>query len=318
MPAPARPLLLPVTERLGPFLLLVVIGAAWGGTQPLSKIAVSEGYRHFGLIFWQTLLTGLLLAAITLLRGRSLRLKRHQWQTCAIIAVVGSVLPGITSYQAIAHLPSGVVSMLLSSVPMISLPIALALGQDSFRPVRLLGLVLGLTGVALLVLPEGGLRGDVAVFWVAVALVSSVCYASEANIVARWGTAGLDPVQVLAGASLIGAAISFPLALGTGQFIVPPWPLEAPDRALLASTALHAGAYTGYVALVGFAGSVFAAQVSYLVTLFGVTWAMLFLGEGYSSWFWAALAVMLLGMAFVQPRPKTLVPDVTLRKNASG
>ncbi len=314
----ARSLPLPVLARLGPFLALVAIGAAWGGTQPLSKIAVSEGYRHFGLIFWQTLLTGLLLAVITLLRGRRLWLTRRQWLTCAVIAVVGSVVPGIASYQAIAHLPSGVVSMLLSSVPMISLPIALALGQDSFRPVRLLGLVLGLTGVALLVLPEGGLRGDVSVFWVAVALVSSVCYAFEANLVARWGTAGLDPVQVLAGASLIGAAISLPLALWTGQFISPPWPLGAPDRALLASTLLHAGACTGYVALVGLAGSVFAAQVSYLVTLFGVTWAMLFLGEGYSGWFWAALAVMLLGMALVQPRPKTLVPDVTLRQNATG
>ena len=53
----------------------------------------------------------------------------------------------------------------------------------------------------------------------------------------------------------------------------------------------------------------FAVQISYLVTLFGVTWAMLFLGESYSSYFWAALVVMLAGLALVQPRPKAaLVP----------
>jgi drug/metabolite transporter (DMT)-like permease len=37
--------------------------------------------------------------------------------------------------------------------------------------------------------------------------------------------------------------------------------------------------YAGYVWLVGRAGAVFAAQVAYLVTLFGVFWAMLILGE---------------------------------------
>jgi drug/metabolite transporter (DMT)-like permease len=55
---------------------------------------------------------------------------------------------------------------------------------------------------------------------------------------------------------------------------------------------------------VGRAGPVFAAQVSYLVTLFGVTWAMLFLGEGYSALVLAALALMLAGLALVQPRPR--------------
>ena len=33
--------------------LLVLLGIGWGVTQPLAKIAVSDGYRHFGLVFWQ-------------------------------------------------------------------------------------------------------------------------------------------------------------------------------------------------------------------------------------------------------------------------
>ena len=35
------------------FVILAVMGAGWGVTQPLAKIAVSEGYRAFGLIAWQ-------------------------------------------------------------------------------------------------------------------------------------------------------------------------------------------------------------------------------------------------------------------------
>ncbi|WP_121631561.1 DMT family transporter [Tropicibacter alexandrii] len=305
-------------SRVLPFLALIVIGAAWGATQPLSKIAVSTGYRHFGLIFWQTALMTVLLYGITALRGRRVPWTRKVLPLYLFIAVIGTVLPGITSYSAIAHLPSGVMSILLSSVPMFALPVALAMGNDSFRLSRLGGLVLGFGGVALLALPEASLPDGTEAIWVAIALLSSLCYAFEGNGVARWGTQGLGPFTVLAGASAVAAVISLPLALATGQFIVPTLPLGGPELALLGSVVLHALAYSGYVWLVGQAGSVFAAQVSYLVTLFGVTWAMLFLGEGYSGWIWAAMGLMLGGIALVQPRPKSLVPAPVTSEDAQA
>ncbi len=301
-----------------PFAALIVIGAAWGATQPLAKIAVSEGYRHFGLIFWQTALVAAILGIACLLRGKAVPLTRAALRLYLMVAVVGTVVPGIAGYQAAVHLPSGVLSILLSSVPMFALPMALMMGNDRFRPARLAGLLLGLAGVALLVLPEEGLPAGVPALWVAVALISSACYGLEGNLVAKWGTGGLDAVQVLTGASVAGIVLSLPLAVGSGQFIDPRGPWRAPDLAVLASAVLHAAAYSGYVWLVGRSGSVFAAQVSYLVTLFGVGWAMLFLGEAYSGWVWAALAAMLSGIALVQPRPGPLVPPAPLRQNAAG
>ena len=139
-------------NRLLPFATLVVTGAAWGATQPLMKVAVSEGYRHFGLIFWQTALVGLLLGVLTVLRGKRLPLHAPALRLYLFIAVVGTVVPGIAAYQAAVHLPSGVLSILLSSVPMFALPIALVLGIDRPELRRVLGLLLGLGGVALLVL----------------------------------------------------------------------------------------------------------------------------------------------------------------------
>ncbi|WP_323771138.1 DMT family transporter [Antarctobacter sp.] len=304
--------------RLLPFATLVVTGAAWGATQPLAKIAVSEGYRHFGLIFWQTVLVGLLLGALTLLKGKRLPLHPPALRLYLFIAVVGTVVPGIASYQAAVHLPSGVLSILLSSVPMFALPIALALGTDRLSFARLMGLLLGLGGVALLVLPEASLPAGTEAVWIAIALIASACYALEGNMVAKWGTQGLDAVQVLTGASVLGAVLSLPLALASGQFIVPSLPLGGPDKAVLASAVLHAFAYSAYVWLVGRAGAVFAAQVSYLVTLFGVTWAMLFLSEAYTGWVWAALILMMAGMALVQPQRKPLVPDRASRQNTVG
>jgi drug/metabolite transporter (DMT)-like permease len=97
----------------------------------------------------------------------------------------------------------------------------------------------------------------------------------EGNFVARFGTAGLDPVQVLLGASSWGRSWPLPLALMTGQWISPLPPWGAPDLAIVGSSVAHALAYAGYVWMVGRAGAVFAAQVSYLVTAFGIFWAWL-------------------------------------------
>ncbi len=54
----------------------------------------------------------------------------------------------------------------------------------------------------------------------------------------------------------------------------------------------------------GQAGPVFTAQVSYVVTLFGLFWAKLILAESYSPLIWLSLVLMVPGMYLVQPRRK--------------
>ena len=291
------------------FAVLIAMGAGWGLTQPLTKIAVSEGYRQFGLIFWQMAIGALLLGGLTYATGRPLPWHRAALKTYVIIALIGTVFPAASSYQAAVYLPSGILSILLSLVPMLALPVALALGNDTFQPRRLLGLVFGLIAVLLIAAPETSLPDQAMLVFLPLALIPPLFYAFEGNYVARWGTAGLDAVQVMAGASLVGMAITLPLAVLSGQWITPSAPWGLPDAALVASSVIHAAVYTTYVWLVGRAGAVFAAQVAYLVTGFGVLWAMLLLGERYSLWVWAAFGVMMVGLTLVQPRPR-IEPDI--------
>ncbi|MEM6594831.1 MAG: DMT family transporter [Pseudomonadota bacterium] len=298
-------------EKLFLFAALVAFGAGWGLTQPLTKIAVSEGYRHFGLIFWQLALTCALMTLIAVAARRKLVLSAPAIRVYLVIALIGTVLPNAASYQAAVYLPSGIISILLSLVPMFALPVALALGNDRFEPRRLIGLILGLIAVILIALPETSLPDRAMLAFLPLAIIAPLFYAFEGNYVARWGTAGLDAVQVMQGASLIGMLVALPLALGSGQWIDPRPPYGMPDVALMLSAVIHGLVYTGYVWIIGRAGSVFAAQVAYLVTGFGVLWAMLLLGERYSLWVWAAFAVMLAGMALVQPRAREDVETQT-------
>ncbi|MCR8722954.1 DMT family transporter [Frigidibacter sp. ROC022] len=283
--------------------VLGLLGAAWGMGQPLTKIAVSTGHGPWGLIFWQFLTGALVLALIQLVRRRPVPLARGDVQVYAVIALLGTLLPMAASFIAYRHLPAGIMSILISMVPMLAFPIALALGADRFSWVRLGGLSLGLAGVALLILPQGGLAMPNALGWVLLGMVAPTFYAIEANYVGHCGVRGMGAMQVLHGASWVGAGMSLPVALATGQMFIPGGDPRA-DGALIAASVLHVFAYSGYVWLVGRAGSTFAAQCAYLVTGFGVLWAMLLLGERYSGWAWGAMALVLCGLALVQPRPK--------------
>lgn len=291
------------------FIILTVMGAGWGATQPLAKIAVSEGHRAFGLIFWQLVIAAMATGAVMIAARRRPRWDVPALRVYLIIALVGTVLPNSTSFEAARHLPAGLISILLSLVPMFAFPMALALGNERFQWGRFAGLLLGLSGVLIIVAPEASLPERAMIVFIPLALIAPFFYGLEGNIVARWGTAGLNPVEVLFGASVVGALIALPLAVGTGTFIDPLAPWGAPEWALVASSVIHVTVYTTYVWLVGRAGPVFAVQVSYLVTGFGVLWSILMLGESYSGWIWAAMAVIMAGVFLVQPRPTSSLED---------
>lgn len=286
----------------GLIAILFVLGAGWGMTQPLSKIAVSDGYRHFGLVFWQLAIGAGLMFCLQTIRRRRLRLRPEHLKVYAIIALIGTVFPNSAAFEAMRHLPSGIISILLSLVPMMAFPLALMMGTDRFTWPRLAGLILGLCGVALLVVPEASLPQRAMIAFLPLALVAPFFYAFEGNYVAKWGTAGLDPVEVLYGASLLGAVVTLPLAIWSGQWIDPRPPWGAPDFALVLSSSIHVAVYAAYVWMVGRAGPVFAVQVSYLVTCFGILWAILLLGESYSGWIWISLVLIFAGVFLVQPR----------------
>lgn len=291
------------------FAVLLALGAGWGMTLPLTKITVTAGYQHFGLIFWQFVIAALLMGSFLALRRRLILPNGAQLRFAALIALIGTLLPNSASYQAAAHLPSGIISILLSLIPMIAFPIALSMGNDAFSARKLLGLTLGFTAVALIGTSTGSMSGEVSIWWIAIALIAPTFYALEGNVVAKWGTFGFDSVQILFWGSVLGLVPTYLLARYSNQFIPVPTVWGLPEYAFVVASLAHAAVYSGYVWLVGRAGAVFTAQVSYLVTIFGVFWAIVLLGEGYGLGIWVALALMLSGLFLVQPRKQDEITE---------
>ena len=291
-----------MNTRFGYIAMLVGMGLGWGATQPLGKIAVSTGHKQYGLIFWQLVIGVVLLGTILILQRKRIPVTKATLGFALLITVIGTIIPNSTFYYSVVHLPAGIMSILISTVPLMAFPVALMLGMDHFSLGRMAGLACGLIGVALIALPSASLPDAAMAAYLPIAMIGPLFYAFEGNYVAKFGTAGMDAVQAMCLASIIGAMIMLPVAIASGQWIDPLLPWGRAEAALLAGSVVHNLCYCAYIWLAARAGAVFAAQTSYIVTGTGVIWAMLILGERFSPWVWAALCVMLLGLFLVQPR----------------
>lgn len=290
-------------QSRGLFTVLIVTGVAWGLTMPMSKTIVSAGYRHFGIIFWQSVIcTAILLAALVVMR-KPLPLTPPALWRYLFVALFGTILPNAGSYIAQEAVPAGLISVCFALIPMLALPLALAAGLERAEPLRVLGLAAGLAGVLLIVVPDASLPDRSALPYLALGIAAALCYAIEGVGLGRFGAAGLEPVQLVAGATVVALVLSVPLAQITGSWITPGQGGVAIDLTLVAMSAIHVGCYAGYIWIVGKGGAVFAAQVSYIVTGSAVFWSMVLLGERYSIWVWLAIAVVFIGLFLVQPRP---------------
>lgn len=290
------------------FLGLLVFGLTWGTTMPLTKIAVSTGHQPMGLIFWQMLFGVFLLGAIVLWRRIRVPLDRPHIVYYLGIAFIGTLIPNSFSFLAAAQLPAGIMALAIATVPMFSLMIALAIGNERFRVSRLLGIALGVTAMMLIALPEASLPMPGQTVWVFVALIAPLCYGFEGNYVAKYVPRGLNPIAALWGASFLGIFISLPWAVFSGQYVDLFKPWAAPEWAMLGSSVAHAVAYAGYMWLVGFAGVVFTAQIAYVVTVAAIAISIVFLGESYSAWVWISVAMMMGALMLVQPAGR--LPEV--------
>lgn len=290
--------------------VLVALGVGWGSTQSLGKIAASGGAGPMALVFWQLLIGSVMLGAIALARGQRLLFTPPALRFYVIIAVLGTVAPAASFYTSITRLPAGVMSIIIATVPMIAFPLGLLLGAEVFLRRRFVGLLLGLAGVLLIALPSTALPDPAMAAFLPVALIAPVFYALEGLYVARAGTAGMDAVTAMFGASVAGALMALPIMLALGQGYVPQ-SFNVPEAAMLFMSALHALLYAAFIWLAARAGAVFATQTSYIVTASGMIWAVVILGERFSPLVILAACVMMGGMALVQPAPRKNKAEAT-------
>ena len=290
-----------MTTRFNLTIILLIVGVIWGLTAPLSKIAVSTGHHYLGLLIWQIIIMILSLGLIQIFRKKKLPLNLNCFWRYVLVALLGTILPNSIMYKAYFHLQSGIMSILVSIVPMIAFLLVLVLQMEKFEIRRFLGVLFGIFAIILIVFPKLDLGYFGEVGWILLALLSPLCYAIEGVWINKIGIAKLDPIEVILGASILGFFILIPIVALNGYWVTPYRVWGPAEFAITLSSLIHSIIYISYIWLIGKAGVIFASQVSYIYTASGIGFSIILLGEGYSLFVWVAVILMLMGLMMVRP-----------------
>jgi drug/metabolite transporter (DMT)-like permease len=239
-----------------------------------------------------------------------LPLSRRHFGIYLIVALLGASVPNSLFYFAAPYVQAGVLSITVTLIPIITYAVAMAIGSETLSAIRATGVVCGAVAIIMLVAPESSLPDRAAMPWVLLACVSAVCYALENIYLARPSLQDIGPVRTACGMNLFAAMIMLPVALLTDQMFLPTFPFGTVEWAVIGLGLINVVAYTTFIMVIGLAGSVFASQTGYVVTLAGVIWGIVLFGETHSPWVWGSVVMMMLGLALVTPRRRNDEEDV--------
>ena len=237
------------------------------------------------------------LLPILLWRGQGADLARH-WKKIFLVGLLNSGIPFACYAFALLSITTGLSSILNATVPLFGAIVAWVWLKDRPNGLRILGLLVGFAGVAMLAWDKASFKPDasgMATGWAVLAcLLATLCYGISASFTKRHLT-GL-PALVTATGSQLGATVG--LALPTVWF----WPQHMPGAtawwSLLWVGVLCTGvAYILYFRLIENIGPARSLTVTFVVPVFAVMYGVLFLGEAVSSWMVFCGVIIMCGTA---------------------
>jgi len=274
----------------------MMLAAIWGASFLFMRLGAVE-FGALPTAAVRVAIASLFLLPLVWLRGLLPELRRH-WRRTFFIGLLNSGIPFACFSFALLSISTGLSAILNATVPMFGALIAWVWLKDKLTAWRIVGLVIGFAGVALLAWDKAGAKAGaagVAPAWAVLAcLTACICYGISASYTKRY-LAGLPPLVTAAGSQL-GATLG--LALPALWL----WPARMPGAsawlALLAVGVLCTGiAYILFFRLIENAGPPRALSVTFVVPVFAVLYGVLFLGESVTPWMLGCAGVIVTGTA---------------------
>ena len=275
---------------------LILLAAIWGSSFLFMRIGTLE-FGALPTAGVRVAIAAAFLLPLVWLRGLLPELRKN-WKRIFFIGLLNSGIPFACFAFALLSISTGLSAILNATVPMFGALVAWVWLKDKPNASRLLGLLIGFAGVALLAWDKATFKPDasgVAPGWAVLAcLLACLCYGISASYTKRY-LSGLPPLVTAAG-SQIGATLG--LALPALWL----WPARMPGSAawlaLLAVGVLCTGvAYIVFFRLIANAGPQRALSVTFLVPVFAVLYGVLFLRESVTPWMLLCAGVIVCGTA---------------------
>lgn len=269
-------------------VLFGLMSVIWGIPYLFIRVAVAE-ITPATLVLARTAIAAAILLPIALLRV-DLRAVLARWRWVVAFAAVEIAVPWVMLGSAEQHLSSSLAGLLIAGVPLVGTAFALATsGADRLGRTGLLGLLIGLIGVAAIVGGDFGTSDTTALLEIAVVVVG---YAVGPAILSR-RLGGLPSVGVMALSLALCAVVYVPIAAVQ-------WPSVVPSTNVLASVAIlaivcTAAAFLAFAALIDEVGPVRATVITYVNPAVAAVLGVLVLHETLSVAMWFGFALVILG-----------------------
>jgi drug/metabolite transporter (DMT)-like permease len=288
-----------LTSSLPPKVWLtefILLGAIWGASFLFMRLGAAE-FGALPTAGLRVAIAALFLLPLLLLRGQWQALATH-WKKIFFLGMLNSGIPFALYAYALLSISTGLSSLLNATVPLFGALVAWLWLKDRPQGMKILGLLLGFVGVAMLAWGKASFKPDASGLvtgWAVLACLGAcLCYGLSASFTKRY--LGGVPSLVIATGSQLGATIG--LALPTLWL----WPNQPPSStawlALLAVGVLCTGvAYVLFFRLIDKVGAAGSLTVTFLIPVFAVLYGVVFLGESVTTWMLICGTVILLGTA---------------------
>ncbi len=281
--------------------LLLLLSVVWGGSFFFSKIAVGE-LPPLTVVLARVVLAALALNAVVLLSGRRLPREPRLWGALFVMGLLNNVVPFSLIFWGQTQIASGLASILNATTPLFTVLVAhVATRDERLTASRLLGVLVGVAGVAIMIGP-GAFAGGGGATLAKIAVLGAALSYAFASI---WGRRfrGLPPTITAAGQLTASAVVMAPLALLADR----PWTLAMPSgRVLWAIAALAlistAAGYLLYFAVLARAGATNVSLVTLLIPPSALLLGALFLAEQFAPRDLAGLICIAAGLAAIDGR----------------
>lgn len=263
-------------KTLKAILLLILLGFIWGSGYSLAKFAMTNGVSPLGYAFWQSLGPALLLSGVCAATNNKPNLKSNHWPYFLICGLIGIAIPNTNMYFIASHIPAGLLAVLVNTVPLLVYPLALMTGQEKIDGWRFFALILGMTGVLLIIgLNVTGLFSG----WTLLALLSPLGFALCSIYIGARQPTELNALQAATGMLLAATLLLLPLVIQQNAFYSLTGQFTLAKQVIVLEIILSSLGYLLFFILIRLAGPVFYSLTGGAVALTGLFWGYLIFNE---------------------------------------
>lgn len=282
--------------------LFAAVAVLWGLPYLFIRIAVDAGIDPVAVVWLRTAGATLILLPVAVVRG-SLRPLLLRWPWVLALTAVQVTAPFLLITYSEQRITSSLAGLLVAAEPLFVAVLALGFSRaDRPDARRVVGLMVGLTGVmALLGLDLGSLGGD-GLTGAALVLLAALLYAIAALLVPRIAADG-DPVGAIVAVLAVNSIVLAPVAVPTLPHRMP----TAQVTAALLALALFctAAAFLAYFTLIGEAGPGRATVVFYVTPVVSVAAGVTFLDERITTGMLLGIVLITAGTWAATTTPST-------------